>query len=158
MYSMPASAQSAASSSLIGREASEMSVSPAQKRSKPPPVPEIPTVRTTPEFSAPNSSAAAVVSGPTVLEPSASTEPESSSAGASVSAGASAGAVAVASPPLSSSELPQPVAIAATETATSASRSSRRTWRSAIPLLSIRIDPSLPTAGASVGSDPVKVV
>ena len=31
------------SSSSIGREASEMSVSPAQKRSKPPPVPDSPT-------------------------------------------------------------------------------------------------------------------
>ena len=32
------------SSSLIGREASEMSVSPAQNFSKPPPVPDVPTV------------------------------------------------------------------------------------------------------------------
>jgi hypothetical protein len=37
---------------LIGREASEMSVSPAQNFSKPPPVPEVPTVIFTPGFSA----------------------------------------------------------------------------------------------------------
>ena len=41
---MPASLQIVASSSLIGREAFERSVSPRQKRSKPPPVPETPTV------------------------------------------------------------------------------------------------------------------
>ena len=44
---MPAFLQIAASSSLIGREASEMSVSPAQNFSKPPPVPEMPTVTLT---------------------------------------------------------------------------------------------------------------
>jgi hypothetical protein len=42
--SMPAFVQTAVSSSLIGREASDRSVSPRQKRSKPPPVPETPTV------------------------------------------------------------------------------------------------------------------
>ena len=41
--STPASSHTAASSSLIGREASEMSVSPPQNFSKPPPVPEKPT-------------------------------------------------------------------------------------------------------------------
>src|SRR5918996_403645 len=35
---------------LIGREAFERSVSPRQKRSKPPPVPEMPTVTWTPRF------------------------------------------------------------------------------------------------------------
>ena len=39
------------SSALIGRDASLMSVSPAQNFSKPPPVPEVPTVIWTPEFS-----------------------------------------------------------------------------------------------------------
>ena len=40
-YLMPAFSQTgASSSSLIGREASEMSVSPAQNFSKPPPVPD----------------------------------------------------------------------------------------------------------------------
>ena len=60
MYSTPASAQSGtSSSSSIGREAFEMSVSPAQKRSKPPPVPETPTVTFTSEFSSWKNSAAA---------------------------------------------------------------------------------------------------
>ncbi len=63
-------AQIAVSSSSIAREAFEMSVSSAQKRSKPPPVPEIPTV-TSPPPAAFQSSAALVVKGPTVLEPSA---------------------------------------------------------------------------------------
>ncbi len=44
MYSMPASTQAAASSSLIVREASEMSVSPAQNFLKPSPVPGPSTV------------------------------------------------------------------------------------------------------------------
>src|SRR3712207_9345925 len=58
------------SSSLIGREASEMSVSPAQNFSKPPPVPEVPTVILTLGFWALNSSAAACANGATVEEPS----------------------------------------------------------------------------------------
>ncbi len=70
-YSTPLSSQIFASSSVIGREASLMSVSPRQKRSKPPPVPEIPTVMRTSEFSRWKFSAAAVTYGPTVLEPSA---------------------------------------------------------------------------------------
>ena len=77
VYSMPASSQmGASSSSSIGREASEMSVSPAQNFSKPPPVPEVPTVTFTPGCSSLKNSAAAVVSGATVLEPSTFTEPE----------------------------------------------------------------------------------
>ena len=55
-----------------------MSVSPAQNFSKPPPVPEVPTVTLTPGCSSLKSSAAAVVSGATVLEPSTLTLPESS--------------------------------------------------------------------------------
>ena len=76
-YSMPLLSQAAVSSSLIGRDASEMSVSPAQNFSKPPPVPEVPTVTRTPEFSSWNSSAAASVSGATVLEPSMLIVPDS---------------------------------------------------------------------------------
>src|SRR5215213_9212101 len=60
----------ASSSGLIGRDASEMSVSPAQNFSKPPPVPEMPTVTLTSGLSSLNSSAAASVNGPTVDEPS----------------------------------------------------------------------------------------
>src|SRR4029450_14033389 len=53
-----------------------MSVSPAQNFSKPPPVPEVPTVTLTSGFSALDSSAIAAVSGPTVLEPSTRIEPD----------------------------------------------------------------------------------
>ena len=60
---MPFFLQTAISSSSIGREASEMSVSPAQNFSKPPPVPEVPTVTRTPGFVAANSSAAACANG-----------------------------------------------------------------------------------------------
>src|SRR5688572_19570082 len=70
------SLHSLASESRIGRDASERSISPLQKREKPPPVPEIPTVTCTPVAPARRkSSAAAVVYGPTVDEPSAVTEP-----------------------------------------------------------------------------------
>ena len=60
-YSIPSCSQAAISSSLIGREAFERSVSPRQKRSKPPPVPETPTVTWTPGSASWNASAAAVV-------------------------------------------------------------------------------------------------
>src|SRR5215207_8316917 len=73
---MPFCWQTLASSSSIGRDASEIWVSPAQNFSKPPPVPEVPTVTLTSGFSALNSSAIASVSGPTVLEPSTLIEPE----------------------------------------------------------------------------------
>ena len=60
----------------IGRDASERSISPLQNRWKPPPVPEMPTVTCTPVAPARRkSSAAAVVYGPTVDEPSAVIEP-----------------------------------------------------------------------------------
>jgi hypothetical protein len=72
---MPASRHSFSSSGSICRDASEMSVSPAQNRSKPPPVPDVPTVTRASGFAAWKSSAARVASGATVLEPSASTEP-----------------------------------------------------------------------------------
>ena len=54
----------------IAREASLKSVSPAQNFSKPPPVPEVPTVTLTSGFSCWKPSATASVSGATVLEPS----------------------------------------------------------------------------------------
>ena len=77
-YSIPFAAHSAASSSLMDREASEMSVSPAQNFLKPPPVPDWPTVTLMPAPSgvAVNSSPAAAVSGPTVEEPSTRTSPD----------------------------------------------------------------------------------
>ncbi len=69
--SMPFSRQSSASVSLIGREALEMSVSPApQKRSKPPPVPEREMLTVTLGWTCPNSSSIASVSGATVDDPS----------------------------------------------------------------------------------------
>ena len=48
VYSTPASSQAATSSSLMGREALEMSVWPWQNFSKPPPVPEVATETLTP--------------------------------------------------------------------------------------------------------------
>ena len=53
-----------------------MSVSPPQNRSKPPPVPEMPTVTLTPECSLLEALAAACDQGPTVVEPSTSIGPE----------------------------------------------------------------------------------
>src|SRR6266545_3775774 len=73
---MPFAWQAFASSDSISRDASEMSVSPAQNFSKPPPVPEVPTVTLTFGFSPLNSSAIASVSGPTVLDPSMRISPE----------------------------------------------------------------------------------
>ena len=61
---------SPASSGLIGREASFMSVSPLQNFLKPPPVPANATVTLTPLLAFWNSSATASVIGYTVLEPS----------------------------------------------------------------------------------------
>src|SRR6186997_3109050 len=71
MYSILFWVQASTSVGLIGREASEMSVSPAQNFLKPPPVPEMPIVAFTPGFTFWNSSATASVIGYTVLEPSA---------------------------------------------------------------------------------------
>src|SRR5690606_33014669 len=75
---MPLASQAAFSSSLIGREASEMSVSPLQNFSKPPPVPDVATVTLTLGCCSAKSSAAAVDRGATVLEPSILTDPLSS--------------------------------------------------------------------------------
>ena len=76
---MPLSAQASISLCLMGREASEMSVSPLQNFSKPPPVPETPTVTRTSGATERNSSATASVTGKTVLEPSIATLPDSDS-------------------------------------------------------------------------------
>ena len=72
MYSIPFSAAAVASSSLIGRDASEMSVSPVVNRLKPPPVPDTPTFTRTSGCILPNSSATASDTGNTVLDPSIS--------------------------------------------------------------------------------------
>ena len=78
VYSTPPSLQSFSSSASIGREASEMSVSPAQNFSKPPPVPEPATLTSVSGLSSANSSAAASANGWTVLEPSIAMLPEMS--------------------------------------------------------------------------------
>ena len=76
LYATPFFSHSGTSSSVsIGREASEMSVSPAQNFSKPPPVPDWPTVIFTFGFSVWNCSAAAWANGKTVLEPSMAISP-----------------------------------------------------------------------------------
>src|SRR5512145_1502751 len=75
MYETPFFSQSSTSVGLIGREASEMSVSPAQNFLKPPPVPEMPMVTRTLGWDFWNSSATASVIGYTVLEPSAVIRP-----------------------------------------------------------------------------------
>ena len=56
-----------------------MSVSPAQNRSKPPPVPDSPTLTRMLGFSSFSSSAAALLMGKTVEEPSTATEPDAPS-------------------------------------------------------------------------------
>jgi hypothetical protein len=69
--STPFCSQSSASSSWIGRDASLTSVSPAQNREKPPPVPDCDTVtRTSRPSLSMNSSAIAWLIGYTVLDPS----------------------------------------------------------------------------------------
>ncbi len=68
-------APSLASSGLIGREASLMSVSSAQNLVNPPPVPDSLTLMSTPGLAALNSSATASEIGRTVLEPSTTTLP-----------------------------------------------------------------------------------
>ena len=71
----PASRQRIASEFFIGREAFERSISLRQNRSKPPPVPEMPTVTRRGGFRFWKPSAAAIAYGPTVLEPSARDRP-----------------------------------------------------------------------------------
>ena len=67
----PASRHRIASEFFIPRDAFERSVSLRQNRSKPPPVPEMPTVTRAAGFLFWKPSAAAIAYGPTVLEPSA---------------------------------------------------------------------------------------
>src|SRR6266545_8425102 len=73
---MPFLSHSAFSSSLIGREASLMSVSPLQKRAKPSPVPGPSTLIETPELSSEKSCATSELMGCTVEEPDTTTFPE----------------------------------------------------------------------------------
>jgi hypothetical protein len=118
-YSMPASAQAAASSSLIAREASLMSVSPAQNLTKPSPVPGPSTVNAKPGFWAANASATPVLMGSTVDEPETRMLPSTPaawlSAGASLATGASvAGAVVAAGGSLAGAGLAAPPPHAAT--------------------------------------------
>jgi hypothetical protein len=75
-YFTPSFAQASFSSASIERDASETSVSAAQNFSKPPPVPDTPTVILTSGFSSRKSSAAVSDRGPTVLEPSMLIVPE----------------------------------------------------------------------------------
>src|SRR5829696_7762690 len=75
-YLMPLASHACFSSSLMAREASEMSVSPLQNLVKPPPVPEVPTVTLTPDCSLLNSSVMASLIGATVEEPSTTMLPE----------------------------------------------------------------------------------
>jgi hypothetical protein len=93
----------ASSSSLMGRDASEMSVSPAQNFSKPPPVPDWPTVIFTSGCSLWKPSAAAWANGKTVLEPSMAMVPDSSCDELASCVSAVAPDAAVALPPPSSS-------------------------------------------------------
>src|SRR5829696_14394 len=69
-FTPPLSQTGTSSSSSMGRDAVEMSVSPAQNFSKPPPVPDVPTVILTSGYSSLNSSAAASANGATVDDPS----------------------------------------------------------------------------------------
>ncbi len=59
----------------MGRDALDISVSPAQNFLKPPPVPDTPTVTRTSGLAAMNSSAIASEMGKTVLDPSTLTSP-----------------------------------------------------------------------------------
>ena len=77
MNSIPASSHAATSSSSIGRDASEMSVSPAQNSSKPSPVPGPSTVAAMLEQSS-SFSPTAVEMGSTVDEPETTTSPSTS--------------------------------------------------------------------------------
>src|SRR6185503_3920137 len=90
--------QRAASVCRIGRDAFARSISPRQKRSNPPPVPEMPTVTRTPLFFFWKSSAAAVVYGPTVLDPSAVIVPLSAAGRAPAVATTAAAATAARDP------------------------------------------------------------
>ena len=98
VYSMPAAWHSAASSSLILREASEMSVSPAQNFLKPSPVPGPSIVYLKSGLLAASASATPVEIGSTVDEPETLIEPVTAPpvAALALSAGALAGALSAA--------------------------------------------------------------
>jgi hypothetical protein len=97
---MPAFSHCSTSVGLIGREASEMSVSPAQNFLKPPPVPEMPTVTCTFGATLRNSSATASVIGKTVLDPSTAMRPERSAANVSPARPVSRSAAAILRKPI----------------------------------------------------------
>src|SRR5688500_9917821 len=78
MNSTPLSAQISASSALIAREASEMSVSPSQNSTNPSPVPGPSTVAATPEPQSSSFSPTAAEMGSTVEEPEMLTSPSTS--------------------------------------------------------------------------------
>ncbi len=101
VYSMPAAWQIAASSSLILREASEMSVSPAQNFAKPSPVPGPSIVYLKSGLLSASASATPVEIGSTVDEPETLIEPVTAppaalSAGALSAAPLSAAALSAA--------------------------------------------------------------
>ena len=100
-YSTPASLQAAASSSLIARDASEMSVSPAQNFLKPSPVPGPSTVYSKPGFASLNSRATPDEIGSTVDEPETKIEPETAppASGLPAAPPSVAGAVVAPEPP-----------------------------------------------------------
>ena len=81
-YSMPAALQASASSCLILREASEMSVSPLQKRPKPSPVPGPSILASKPGLASVKYSATLVEIGSTVDEPDTMIEPVTAPPGA----------------------------------------------------------------------------
>ena len=91
MKSMPEASHAATSSSLIGRDASETSISPAQNCANPSPVPGPSTVIARSGFSSENAAPTAAEIGSTVDEPETAIDPETdpASAGASLPAGAS---------------------------------------------------------------------
>jgi len=86
MLVMPEAKQSSFSASLIWREASEMSVSPAQNSLKPSPVPGPSTVTDTSGATSSNSSATRIEIGSTVDEPEMFTEPDTVAISSSVMA------------------------------------------------------------------------
>ena len=118
VYSMPFSAHVAASSSLIAREASEMSVSPAQNRANPSPVPGPSTEMFTSGSTSLNSSWTRTEIGSTVDEPEITMSPDRPPP----SAGSSAGSSAAGSSAVSSSSPPQAASTRAAATAPAAAR------------------------------------
>ena len=104
----PFFAHSAFSSSSIGLEAFETSVSPRQKRSNPPPVPDVPTVIFTPGSALRKRSAARLISGATVLEPSKESRPVSASSSKAPSGSSPSAVVSAASGSSDGRSRPQP--------------------------------------------------